>query len=61
MTSSPNTGPTGPGWIREQIEAHERTWPLATLGAGLAVCCLMDLCMGVWLWTAASVVYYAHP
>lgn len=61
MTSSPNTGPTAPGWIRDQIEHHERLWPLSTLGVGIGLFILLDLCLGVMIWTAESVVYYARP
>ena len=58
---SPNTGPTVPGWIREQIDAHERAWPLATLGVGIGIAILFDACLGVLIWTASSVTYYALP
>ncbi len=58
---SPNTGPTVPAWIHEQIEAHERAWPLALLGAGLALSILVDATLGVLIWTATSVNYYARP
>ena len=58
---SPNTGPTVPGWIHEQIERCERAWPLAVLGAGLALGILVDVLLGVLIWTASPVTYYAHP
>jgi hypothetical protein len=58
---SPNTGPTVPGWIREQIDLYERAWPLAALGAALAVSILVDACLGILIWTASSVTYYARP
>ena len=61
MTSSPNTGPTVPGWIREQIELHERAWPLATLGTGIALSILLDASLGILIWTATSAIYYARP
>ena len=61
MTSSPNTGPTVPGWIREEIAHHESCWPRLTLAAGMLLGIAMNLAMGVWIWTAEAVVYYARP
>jgi hypothetical protein len=58
---SPNTGPTVPAWIREQIEKQERAWPLATLGVGVAASILLDATLGALIWTASSVIYYARP
>jgi hypothetical protein len=58
---SSNTGPTAPGWIRDQIEIQERIWPIAVLGTGLAFCIFFDACLGILIWTAASVIYYARP
>jgi len=61
MTSSPNTGPIVPGWIREEIARHEEVWPMLALGAGMVVAIAVNLALGVVLWTSESVVYYARP
>jgi hypothetical protein len=61
MTSSPNTGPIAPGWIREEIARHEESWPHWTLAAGLIAALAVDLGMGVLLWTSDPVVFYARP
>lgn len=61
MKSSPNTGPIVPGWIRDEIAHHEEVWPHWTLAAGLIAAITVDLTMGVLLWTADAVVYYARP
>ncbi len=61
MLSSTNTGPTVPGWIRERIEHHERSWPLALLIAGLTLSILIAVVLGVLIWTASPAVYYARP
>jgi hypothetical protein len=61
MPLSPNTGPTVPAWIRDRITLYERSWPLGTLGAGLVASIALDVVLGVLLWTADSVVYYARP
>jgi hypothetical protein len=61
MTSSPNTGPTVPAWIRDQIGAYERSWPLVSLGTGVALSILLDGALGVLICTANSPVYYARP
>ncbi len=61
MPLSPNTGPTVPAWIRDRITLYERAWPLGTLGAGIFASIALDVVLGVLLWTADSVVYYARP
>jgi hypothetical protein len=61
MPLSPNTGPTAPAWILDRIALYERAWPLGTLGAGILASIVVDVAMGVLLWTADSVVYYARP
>jgi hypothetical protein len=61
MTSSPNTGPIVPGWIRDEIARHEQTWPRWTLAAALAAAMIVHLAMGALLWTSDAVVYYARP
>ena len=61
MTSSLNTGPTVPAWIRDQIGAQERAWPLIALGSGVALSILLEGTLGVLIWMASSSVYYARP
>jgi hypothetical protein len=61
MPYSPNTGPTAPAWIRDRIALYEQAWPLGTLGAGILASIVVDVALGVLLWTADSVVYYARP
>lgn len=61
MTSSRNTGPIVPAWIRDQITHHEETWPHWMLSAGMISAIAMDLAMGVLLWTSDAVVFYARP
>jgi len=61
MPLSPNTGPTVPAWIRDRITLYERAWPLGTLAAGIVASIALDVFLGVILWTADSVVYYARP
>ena len=61
MTSSPNTGPIVPGWIRDEIARHEESWPHWTLAAELAAAILLNVAMGVLVWTSDAVVYYARP
>jgi len=61
MTRCGNTGPTVPGWIRDEIARHEGTWPLAALSAGLAAVILFELVLGAALWSAGPSVVYACP
>jgi hypothetical protein len=61
MKSSRSTGPTVPGWIREEIARHEQIWPLMTVIAGMAATIVTDLVLGALIWTSESVVYYARP
>jgi hypothetical protein len=61
MMSSPNTGPIVPGWIRDEIARHEQAWPRVALAAGMIAAIAMNLAMGVLIWTAEAVVYYARP
>lgn len=61
MTSLPNTGPTVPGWIREQIARYEAEWPLRTLMAGMVLTIAVDICLGMLIWTSKAVLYYARP
>jgi hypothetical protein len=61
MTSSPNTGPTVPAWILDEIAREEERWPRLVLSAGLVGVIVLDLALGALIWTAEVVVYYAHP
>lgn len=61
MTPSRNTGPTVPAWIRERIAEYERSWPLAVLGAGLAMAVILTLAMGALIWSSSALLYYARP
>lgn len=61
MTPSPNTGPIVPGWIRDEIARHQETWPRLVLAAGMVGTILMQLLMGILIWTSEVVVYYARP
>lgn len=61
MTSSPNTGPIVPAWIRDQIARHECAWPRLVLAAGMIVSIGVELASGVWIWTSEAIVYYARP
>lgn len=61
MTRSGNTGPTVPGWIRDEIARHERAWPLAAFSAGLGAVILFELVLGAALWSAVPPVVYAGP
>lgn len=61
MTPSTNTGPIVPGWILDEIARHEEAWPRKVLAVGLIGTTLVDLAMGVLLWTAEPVVFYARP
>lgn len=61
MTSSPNTGPIVPAWIRDEIVRHERAWPRLALAAGMIASIGVDFAVGVWIWTSEAVVYYARP
>jgi hypothetical protein len=61
MTSSPNTGPIVPGWIRDEIARHEEAWPGRALAAGAIAAIAVELALGVVIWTSEAVVYYARP
>ena len=61
MTSFGNTGPTAPGWIRDQVDRYERAWPLLVLSAGTALAVLIGLTLGVLIWFSDAPVYYARP
>lgn len=61
MTPSANTGPTAPGWIRDRIAHQERIWPFWAFVSGVGFFALLDLALGVLIWTADSVIYYARP
>ena len=61
MTSCGNTGPTVPGWIREQVAGLEQAWPARVLAAGTVVVILVELALGMALWTLDASVYYARP
>ena len=61
MNSSPNTGPTVPGWIRDEIARQEEIWPRLALAAGMCAAIATNLAMGALIWTADAVVYYARP
>ena len=61
MTSLPSTTRIVPAWIRDQVARYERAWPLGVLSACVAVAVLLDISLGVLLWTADSVVFYARP
>ncbi len=56
-----NTGPTVPGWIRDEIARQEGTWPLAALSAGLGILILLEGILGAMLWSAQAWVVYASP
>ena len=61
MPPSTITGPTVPGWIREQVGLHERAWPLVFLGFAVALSIVIAILLGVLIWTASPAVYYARP
>jgi hypothetical protein len=61
MTQSPNTGPTVPAWIRDEIARQEERWPRLALAAGMLAAIGADVAMGALIWTADAVVYYARP
>ena len=61
MTRSPNTGPTVPAWIRDEIARQEELWPRLALAAGMIAALGIDLGLGALIWTAEAVVYYARP
>lgn len=61
MTSCGNTGPTAPGWIREQVARLEEAWPPLVLAAGTALVIGLELLFGVILWVSDAPVYYALP
>ena len=61
MTSCGNTGPTAPGWIREQVARLEKAWPPLVLASGTALVIGVELVLGVLLWTSEASVYYALP
>lgn len=61
MTSFESTGPTVPGWIREEVFRLERAWPPMVLAAGTALVMLAELVLGSALWSAVACAYYAQP
>ena len=61
MKSCGNTGPTVPGWIDEQVSRLEEAWPPLVLAAGTAAAILIELALGVILWTSDAPVFYALP
>ena len=61
MTSCGTTGPTVPGWIREQVERLEEAWPLRVLSAGTAFVILVEIVLEVALWISEGPVFYALP
>lgn len=50
-----------PAWIRERSKRREEAWPLLALAAGTALSILVELTVGVILWTSDAAVYYARP